>query len=153
MCVCITFRLFYCWVPCALPLLSWRPRSRRLLALLLLAVLPRSRPNDIIRDFMVFMSISSSAESMRRNEIYYELRHDLAQLGVPHEAWPRRPPRCYGSYHVRGPHPERNPINVLPLVRRFLVPAQVQGWHPSTYIDWGDDPAGAWRYAKELARW
>ena len=99
------------------------------------------------------MSVASSSEHTRRHELWAELRRDLTAAGLPVEAHPRRPPRCYASYVVVGPRPERNLINVLPLVRRFLIPSQVTGHSRSTMVDWGDDVAGAWREAKRLARW
>ena len=99
------------------------------------------------------MSVASSSELSRRLDVWAELRLDLTAAGVPVEAHPQRPPLCYGPYSVRGPRPERNPINVLALVRRFLIPSQVAGGRHGTIIDWGDDAAGAWREAKQWARW
>ena len=100
-------------------------------------------------------SSSSTQENQltRRMEIWAELHRDLNAAGLPWDAHPQGPPPCYGSYSVRGPLPERNPINVLPLVRRFLIPSQVTRGNHSNIIDWGDDTAGAWRDAKRLARW
>ena len=103
--------------------------------------------------FVLIMSAASSSELTHRLDVWAELRRDLTAAGVPVEAHPQKPPLCYGSYSVRGPRPERNPINVLAIVRRFLIPSQVTGGRHSTIIDWGDDVAGAWREAKRLARW
>ena len=105
------------------------------------------------------MSVASSSELTRRRAAWVELRRDLTAAGVPVEAHPQRPiPSYYGcwaSYYVRGPPPERNAINVLANVRRFLIPCQVIGGkrEPNRFVDWGDDVAGAWREAKRLARW
>ena len=107
--------------------------------------------------FVLIMSVASSSELTRRRDAWVELLRDLTAAGVPVEAHPGRGmlcyAACYASYSVRGPRPERNPINVLPLVRRFLIPSQVTRGNHSTIIDWGDDAAGAWRDAKRLARW
>ena len=99
------------------------------------------------------MAVASASELMHRRDVWAELWRDLTAAGVPVEAHPQRPPRCYGSYAVWGPRPERNPINVLPLDRCFLIPSQVTGAYHSTIIDWGDDVVGDWREATRLARW
>ena len=80
MCVCITFWLFYCWVLCAPPLPSWRPRSRRPInPLLALAVRPLSRPND-------FMMLNINEVGLRSNRT-------RANRGGG-EAWVCRQPAC-----------------------------------------------------------
>ena len=101
---------------------------------------------------VLIMSAASSSELTHRLDVWAELRRYLTAAGVPVEAHPQKFPLCYGSYSVRGPRPERNPINVLALVRRFLIPSQVAGGRHSTIIDGGDDVAGAWCEAKRLAR-
>ena len=99
------------------------------------------------------MSVASSSERTHGLEVWAELRRDLTAAWVPVEAHPQKFPLCYGSYSVRGPRPERNPINLLALVRCFLIPSQFTGGRHFTIIDRGDDVAGAWREAKRLARW
>ena len=99
------------------------------------------------------MSIASSSELTDRLEVWQQLRQDLAAEGLPAEVFPQRLPRCYHSYGVRGPRPERNAINVLAVRRAFMVPSQVTGELHSTISARGNDPVAAWRQAKALARW
>ena len=99
------------------------------------------------------MSVASSSDLTRRLEAWHQLRQDLAAEGLPAEVFPQRLPRCYHSYGIRGPGLERNVINVLAERRAFLVPSQSTGGTQSIMIDWGGDPAAAWRRAKALARW
>ena len=99
------------------------------------------------------MSVASSSEITYRLEVWVQLRQDLAAEGLPPEAFPQRLPRCYHSYGIRGPRPEKNVINVLAARRAFLVPSQVTGKGQSTLIAWGDDPVAAWRQARILSRW
>ena len=99
------------------------------------------------------MSAASSLDLTHRLEAWHQLRQDLAAEGLPAEVFPQRLPRCYHSYGIRGPGPERNVINVLAARRAFLVPSQVTGESRSTILGWGGDPVAAWRQAKALARW
>ena len=99
------------------------------------------------------MSVASSSQRAFQQQVWADLRRDLFFAGVPNEAHPRQLPLCYESYAVYGPQPERNVINVLPRVRRFLIPSQVTGGAHCTIITWGNDVAHAWREAKRLALW
>ena len=103
--------------------------------------------------FVFIMSVASSGELQRRRNEWVELLAELTAAGVPVEAHPRTPPRCCASYSLKGLPPERNLINVCPLVRKFLIPCQVTGERHSCIIHWGDDPERAWREAKHWARW
>ena len=98
------------------------------------------------------MAIASSGEFSRRVGLYHQMRADLLAAGVPHEAWPRRLPRTYGIYDTRS-LATGAVIQVCMLVRRFLVPRPVPARGHSVTVPWGDDPAGAWERAKELAGW
>ena len=99
------------------------------------------------------MSVASSSDLTYRMEVWQQLRQDLAAEGLPPEVFPQRLPRCYHSYGVRGPPPERNVINVLAVRRAFLVPGRVAGGGHSAIFAWGNDPVAAWRQANALARW
>ena len=99
------------------------------------------------------MSVASSSELTYWLEVLVQLREDLVAEGLPHEVFPQKLPRCYHSYGIRGPRPEKNVINVLPVVRAFMVPSQVTGNRHSTLIAWGDDTVAAWHQARVLARW
>ena len=101
------------------------------------------------------MSVVSSYDLARRQELLEVMTRDLLAEGVPQEAWPRRLPNNYNAYTVKSVGGAR--IQVLLAVREFLVPRPVPHWGNgrSFRIGWDDfaDVEKAWAVAKQVAGW
>ena len=95
------------------------------------------------------MSTASASDIERQDEIWHRVRIDLAAFGVPLEAWPERPPSCYGAYTVsRRGLPS---IQVLLIKQAYIV--HRPGADRWEYVMWHGNPANAWRDAKRIGGW